>query len=530
MLIKPLDRVEIAEYLERERWYNGAEFMTYLDNGSSNEKEEIVCWQSYDEAVRYCILNSTDVDRYEVLGVRAAYRSLYNGIKGHQEFVYRNGAIDVKAMVTAHQENLTQGELINNKGEKVMEKNQEVFEFLQERLTYMGFGELVDKDKLSKLIASQATEFELKGKAVYPDGIVGVTLYFKKSEESDKYFFNHYDAELKKIGVKETIKQRFFVNSKGGSITLKEAYNMLQGRSVYKSLVNKDGHEYKAWVTLDRNKQNSNGNYELIRSYKFEVADLIPKYNFKEAQYPRSLEGLIKGLERGNQQVVTIVKGKTETKRLVEANPDFKQFVFRSPETGRVVIESQIKVAPEKAQEATQNAAANQQDQKEVKGQNATADKANQQESNVGNIPTAPAKDTANTITSNAKEPAAKEVADLTNSKGVNAGADTKAKVAGVQNKADDAVNKPNQQENNVGNIPTATAKDTANAVTSNAKEPAGKEVADLTNSKAVNAGADTKAEVAGVQNKADDAAKKKVEKQSPTTVRKRTNKRRMSA
>ena len=59
---------------------------------------------------------------------------------------------------------------------------------------------------------------------------VNSELHFKRSTRSDLYFLNSYEAELKKENQKEALKQTFYINKNSGNITLKEAYNLMDGR------------------------------------------------------------------------------------------------------------------------------------------------------------------------------------------------------------------------------------------------------------------------------------------------------------
>ena len=77
---------------------------------------------------------------------------------------------------------------------------------------------------------------------------VSATLHFKKSAESDRFFFNNYNLELKKQNQQDAVKQTFYPDK---GITLKEGYNMLDGRAVHKTLNTKEDEKYSAWLQLD---------------------------------------------------------------------------------------------------------------------------------------------------------------------------------------------------------------------------------------------------------------------------------------
>ena len=68
------------------------------------------------------------------------------------------------------------------------------------------------------------------------------------------YFFNRYDATLEKAN-KEQLSHTIYLN-KGQGITMKETYNLLNGRAVNTDLTNKAGEKYNAWIQLDLEKKN----------------------------------------------------------------------------------------------------------------------------------------------------------------------------------------------------------------------------------------------------------------------------------
>src|SRR5690606_32956984 len=69
----------------------------------------------------------------------------------------------------------------------------------------------------------------------YPRDTINYELHFSKSKKSDNYFLNNYEATLEKGGADETLRQTFYLN-KGNDITAKEAYNLLSGRSISKTV------------------------------------------------------------------------------------------------------------------------------------------------------------------------------------------------------------------------------------------------------------------------------------------------------
>ena len=55
------------------------------------------------------------------------------------------------------------------------------------------------------------------------------------------YFFNRYNLALQNANFPDPVKQTFYLNKGQDNITLKEAYNLMNGRSVLKELSTKKG-------------------------------------------------------------------------------------------------------------------------------------------------------------------------------------------------------------------------------------------------------------------------------------------------
>src|SRR6478736_3483481 len=160
--------------------------------------------------------------------------------------------------------------------------NTKNFEFLKDGLKYMGFGDKLNAE-LEKQINQQPAEFKLQLQGEFKkDGItdrVDYKLDFKKSDQTDMYFFNRYQATLKNDDPAQEKSQTFYVTKNSG-ITAKEAFNLLSGRSVNKDLTNKEGQPFNAWLQLDFKVQDKNDNFKVKQfhaGYGYEVNKVLDK-------------------------------------------------------------------------------------------------------------------------------------------------------------------------------------------------------------------------------------------------------------
>jgi hypothetical protein len=208
--------------------------------------------------------------------------------------------------------------------------NTKNFEFLKDGLKYMGFGDKLNSE-LETRINEQPTEFKLSMQGEYKkdSGVerVDYTLDFRKSDQTDMYFFNRYQATLRNEEDPTKEKSQTFYVTKNSGITAKEAYNLLSGRSVNKDLTNKEGQPFNAWLKMDFTEKDKNDNFKVKQftsGYGYELDKVLDKFPVKELADAEQKEKLMKSLEKGNLTSVTFQKDGKEDKMFIEANPQFK--------------------------------------------------------------------------------------------------------------------------------------------------------------------------------------------------------------
>jgi hypothetical protein len=224
--------------------------------------------------------------------------------------------------------------------------NEKNLQFLKEGIKYLGFGEGLN-NKLTEELSSGKSEFQLRTENQYGKDKVSYTLDFRKSDQSDMYFFNKYAANQQGQKPEEDKSQIFYIKKNSG-VTAKEAYNLLNGRSVNKDLTGQDGEKYNAWISIDWNQKDDNGNHKfkmIHQAYGFNLERTLEKYPIKELNELASKEKMLKSLERGNVHQVTFVKGDKEDKMFVVANPQFKTVNLYDANMKKVYQENERKEA-----------------------------------------------------------------------------------------------------------------------------------------------------------------------------------------
>ena len=199
------------------------------------------------------------------------------------------------------------------------------YEFLKDQVFYSGFGDAMEVD-LKKHILSQESTFKLNFRTGNEQQELHAVLNFSKSKQSDMFFFNSYSLEILEKDSGDKISNLFYVNGTD-RFTLKEAYNLLHGRSVNKNLTAKSGETYNAWVKLEFKELDGSGNFKMRKfhqNYGFDLLGELKKYPIKELLYNDSKAMLLESLGRGNRQSVTFEVGQGQIRMMMEAAPEFK--------------------------------------------------------------------------------------------------------------------------------------------------------------------------------------------------------------
>lgn len=195
---------------------------------------------------------------------------------------------------------------------------------MTEKLKYTGFedrlnAQLKEEIKAEKESFTLGTTLDIEGKKM------DVDLYFKQSGISDRYFFIKSDASLRNENPDLESKKYTFYQNQG--ITAKEAFNLLEGRAVFKSLLDLDKETYKAWLQLDLSKKDENKNFPVQQDhekYGFNMEETLRKFPIRELNDQTKTEWMLKSLQKGNTYPVEIQRKGLDDMMLIEANPKFK--------------------------------------------------------------------------------------------------------------------------------------------------------------------------------------------------------------
>ncbi|HEV2481759.1 MAG TPA: hypothetical protein VGS79_18960 [Puia sp.] len=206
---------------------------------------------------------------------------------------------------------------------------QKHLDFLNNALKYLGFGEntLLNRE-LEEHIALGEQSFELETEVSY-DGVTRLSaqLFFSRSKNKlyDFYFFNKYKVQLHDPAKKgeKAAQKMFYIQESRLGVTLKQAYNLLQGRYVQRKIVDQNGETYLRWLFLEPKLEDTDG-FAYLRQIKqqFDLDKALDIYPIPGLNSREIRERICSSLRRGNLHPVTIAheSGKSQD-LLLYANP-----------------------------------------------------------------------------------------------------------------------------------------------------------------------------------------------------------------
>jgi hypothetical protein len=220
--------------------------------------------------------------------------------------------------------------------------NEQNLDYLNRQIKFTGFGES-HANELKAKMESGISDFILLHNQEFGKDMTTAGLHFRKSDNSDLYFFNKYDLLVKNSQQQVPVKQTFYVNQKEDNITLKEGYNLLSGRAIQKEHIPKEGEKYKAWLQLDFKETDKNGQFKVKQfhpNYGYDLETALHKHPIQELSSNDGIKRLLESLERGNRQQVTYGEAGKEQKVFLEASPQFKSINFFDSNMNRILASS----------------------------------------------------------------------------------------------------------------------------------------------------------------------------------------------
>jgi hypothetical protein len=313
------------------------------DAALSPDKLKLFSFQTEDDAYQFMaeIVKGYTIDKVADLTYSYAENTatFFEHIQKHQEEYLgkieknhlnnKNISSQLNSIIMEDQTTITE--------QSPMEKN---LSYLETQLEILGFREDVKHNFLKEMEANKNEEnFDVRVTQFYSTpltkkddpstlGSAVYELHYNKDKREDRenrfFFLNSYDASAGKN------KMKVYVSSDQKNFTAKEAFNLLEGRSVYKKdIVKKDQTKYNAWINFDfehLNEKNQPTTNRYSDGFGFDVSAELKKLSLKENKYNDRHYQLVGSLEKGNLQAVTALVDGKEKPMFIEAKPQYKNF------------------------------------------------------------------------------------------------------------------------------------------------------------------------------------------------------------
>ena len=193
--------------------------------------------------------------------------------------------------------------------------------------------------RLEQELSQNQFNFQLTTKTSFDDlTSIEAILYFYRPSRATYTRLEMYDCRLTYLS--EPSKSRFqtFDIDNGSGITFREAFNLLQGRSVCKSLPGGNNDRLPAWIQLDFDKQDDHDNY-VFRRFRlgngYSLEKVLGLYPIAELSDEDAKARLIADLHRGDLLTVTFEISRPK-KMYISANPRYKNInVYPAPDKTR---------------------------------------------------------------------------------------------------------------------------------------------------------------------------------------------------
>lgn len=311
---------------------NGENWMAYNTHSYLLDLPDVHFCSTNDEANKYAHDNISDRDGFKVIHFNSVHDILKQIPYGQtvpaiepsmrtdpdsNPLINKDGNAFTDALI----DHIEAQQNLNNKNDVMNENN---LKYLKDNVKFSGFGESLFGE-LEKNLKAQKPEFQLHFTTQINNRPFNATLEFGRSENSEMYFFNGYKASIEKKNG-EKVEQSFRLY-KGKGVKAKEAYNLLQGRAVFKELTNKDDQPYKAWLQLDFENKDKYENHlvkQYHEKYGYDLKEAVSKFPVLEMDGTKNEDDLLKSLEKGNTQSVTMEINGNPEKMFLEANPQYK--------------------------------------------------------------------------------------------------------------------------------------------------------------------------------------------------------------
>jgi hypothetical protein len=197
------------------------------------------------------------------------------------------------------------------------------YDFLCEDLKFLGFRDSMHRS-LREGMEKNQNAFELYYSDIIDSEPVHAILHFVRPDESGFFFFSGYQLALPD-------RIHYFKIFKGKGVTLKEGFNLLCGRAVFKQLLGKNGQKYDAWIQLDLDTKEGD-NFKMntyYGSYGYNLSACFDAFPIETPSVNWDRAMLLRSLEKGNLQAAFLKENGLLKRVLIQADPKEKRIIIQ---------------------------------------------------------------------------------------------------------------------------------------------------------------------------------------------------------
>jgi len=191
----------------------------------------------------------------------------------------------------------------------------------------LGFGEdPLLREKFENFVEKGGIKIEMNCEIPFPHSILICKLCFEPRGPLQKIILSRYLACLHYSDGSQKDKSHMFDIGTEGPISIIQAFNLLEGRSVFSKRSFGFASVGDAWIRIDFDRKNELGYYKYrqARSDKnYDLESVLSRYPIREMKDHETKMELLNSIRQGNLHPVMFDKATKSERVFIEANPEF---------------------------------------------------------------------------------------------------------------------------------------------------------------------------------------------------------------
>jgi len=184
------------------------------------------------------------------------------------------------------------------------------------------FEKIADKNFINN---GNLIQLEIKSSRPFGEGyVLDFIVHIRYSETTQEYLLEKISAKLANIKSPQKHRSQLFYSGDIPFFSIKEIFNLLQGRAVYKSYTS-SSENLRFWFQLDFSRTDALGNYKFLRygdTYNLEA--ILSKYPIRELRKQELKTVILLSLKKGNIHPVTLIRESKSEEKFICASPATK--------------------------------------------------------------------------------------------------------------------------------------------------------------------------------------------------------------